>query len=67
MSRLSTSKTQNHPPIKGVEEVTDGVYTVPASRVTSAELKQYLDTRYSGRWAVQLKRDLFRITITPSA
>ncbi|KAI2609180.1 hypothetical protein GGR54DRAFT_618748 [Hypoxylon sp. NC1633] len=34
-----------------------------ASRVTSSELKRYLDRKYPGQYSVKLKRDEFTVTI----
>ncbi|KAI1642502.1 uncharacterized protein F4817DRAFT_352813 [Daldinia loculata] len=37
---------------------------ISASRITSRQLKQYLDHKYPGQYSVQLKRDQFTITLT---
>ncbi|KAK7224311.1 hypothetical protein V2G26_012314 [Clonostachys chloroleuca] len=39
---------------------------VSASNVSSRQLKSYLDSNYPGQYSVQLKRDLFRITVPRS-
>ncbi|KAI0844529.1 hypothetical protein F5Y00DRAFT_248392 [Daldinia vernicosa] len=40
------------------------ILSVSASKITSNQLKQYLDRKYPGQYSVQLKRDRFTITIT---
>ncbi|KAI1465109.1 uncharacterized protein F4812DRAFT_439613 [Daldinia caldariorum] len=40
------------------------ILSISASRVTSNQLKQYLDEKYPGQYSVQLKRDQFTITLT---
>ncbi|KAH9908533.1 hypothetical protein F4778DRAFT_351044 [Xylariomycetidae sp. FL2044] len=36
---------------------------IPASRVSSGKLKEYLDREHPGQWSVQLKQDEFKVTI----
>ncbi|CAG9954580.1 unnamed protein product [Clonostachys rosea f. rosea IK726] len=43
------------------------ITSVSASNVSSSQLKLYLDQYYPERYSVQLKRDIFRITITGEA
>ncbi|CAH0058126.1 unnamed protein product [Clonostachys solani] len=43
------------------------ITSVSASNVSSSQLKLYLDQYYPERYSVQLKRDIFRITIIGEA
>ncbi|OHE98214.1 hypothetical protein CORC01_06411 [Colletotrichum orchidophilum] len=36
---------------------------ISASRVSSSQLKEYLDANFPGQYSVQLKRDKFKITV----
>ncbi|XXH05439.1 hypothetical protein Hte_011866 [Hypoxylon texense] len=55
-----------------VQELTGGdrrgtvTIQLRASRISSFELKQYLEREYPDQYNVQLKRDVFTITIDPS-
>ncbi|KAI1477291.1 hypothetical protein F4774DRAFT_389520 [Daldinia eschscholtzii] len=40
------------------------ILSISASKVTSNQLKQYLDRNYPGQYSVKLKRDQFTITLT---
>ncbi|KAI1799228.1 hypothetical protein F4811DRAFT_544934 [Daldinia bambusicola] len=62
-------QTQENPTMARAQWPTErwhgpNVLSVSASRVTSNQLKQYLDTKYPGQYSVQLKRDQFTITLT---
>ncbi|KAK4206873.1 hypothetical protein QBC37DRAFT_107572 [Rhypophila decipiens] len=49
-----------------VKWIDDETAEVPAKRVTCGQLRRYLESTVPGRYAVQLERDLFRITILPA-
>ncbi|KAI0149704.1 hypothetical protein F4776DRAFT_659603 [Hypoxylon sp. NC0597] len=42
---------------------TDIIMHIPASRIGSRDLKEYLDRHHPGQYYVQLKRDIFTIKI----
>ncbi|KAK4225875.1 hypothetical protein QBC38DRAFT_481987 [Podospora fimiseda] len=50
--------------VKEAKQISPDTWSIPASKVTSAQLKRYLDDEHFGKYSVKLKRDVFSITIS---
>ncbi|KAI1373023.1 hypothetical protein F4677DRAFT_430768 [Hypoxylon crocopeplum] len=61
-SRCNAQRLSIEDPIKAGRH-NGNPMSFPASRVSSSQLKEYLDRNYPGQYSVQLKRDNFTVTI----
>ncbi|KAK4220773.1 hypothetical protein QBC38DRAFT_493479, partial [Podospora fimiseda] len=64
-SSTKSYSPSHHQAIAGIKWVDQDTAQIPASSITSKQLKGYLEKNYGGRYSVKLKRDIFSITISP--